>query len=115
MTLDMRNLDHGFDVSVGDVGVSIRSSSKWSKINQGELINLVEQYSDGKESTKVGEGVIIGKWVGEFRSLPPALISIEHSNDFKNKDYLSSILNNVYHGSFHEEAIVTAVIYYRTS
>lgn len=110
--LQLRNLDHGFDVPVGEVGVTVRNGHKWS-VTQGLEFNLVEQYSDPDLDDKVvGQGKVLGFWQGKFKNLPDSLLSIEHNNQCRNYFNLLHTMETAYPG-FTEDSEVTALIYER--
>ena len=116
----LKNVRHNFDVNVGDVGVTVRKGVKWSKTKHGDKLELwvcnQSHYGMCNESLgchKVGEGMVLGYWVGPYGKLPPALLSIEHNITLRDKQQLTAILKKVY-GSIKNDDIVTALIYLRT-
>lgn len=111
--MQLRNLDHGFDLKVGDVGVTIRKGYKWA-LNQGTEFDLVEQHSDEKPDEVVGTGVAIGNWLGRFKNVPNNLLKIEHNEWAQDKDTCFDMMKAGY-GDFTEDSEVTALIYERLS
>ena len=111
--MPLRNLDHGFDLTVGEVGVSVRYGNKWA-VEQGFEFDLVEQYSNPDHEDKVvGRGRALGFWRGPFNELPGNLLNIEHNFDARNYHILKDMLSYSY-PDFTEESEVTALIYERT-
>ena len=114
---DLKNINHTFDVAVGDVGCTIRKGDKWSKEPVGEGIMLwnCSKGHDGKclAGCKCeGTGVIVGSWTGKFGELPPSLVAIEHNRDARDMEVLREMMKAGY-GEINDSDLVTALIYYR--
>jgi hypothetical protein len=115
----LKNIDHTFDVALGDVGCTIRKGRKWSDAPVGEeliLMNCHQGHSGecGDECKCEGHGRVIGSWVGQLKDLPPNLLKIEHNN--KAKD-LTELMKMMYvgYGTISETDIITALLYERTA
>ena len=111
---ELKNLDHSFDISVGDIGVTIRLGNKWS-LNPGEVFHLVEQYSNERKDEYVGQGKSIGFWYGKFSELPEKLLQIEHNIEARNKEILYNMMKAGYGDQFDIDSHITALIYERVS
>lgn len=118
--VQLKNVNHGFDLEVGDVGCTIRHGYRWSNYVTGtpiELWNCKEQHHGlctEETCTRCGTGVIIGSWCGKLKELPPSLLAMEHTNDLKDYDALFTMLKKVYDDFTSEKEPVTALIYLRT-
>ena len=115
----LMNIKHGFDLKVGDVGVTVRKGDKWSRYSAGtelELWNCARGHKESCEEAgcrREGTGRILGSWVGEFGNLPPNLLSIEHNNMARDANTLKEMMV-AGDGSIGDRDIVTALIYGRT-
>lgn len=113
--LRLKNIDHDFDVDVGEIAVTIRNGLKWSeRLNIGNTIELVFQKYKGDNGVKVGEGRILGFWNGRFNTLPKSLIMLEHNRNARNEIILEKMLKTIY-PDFKNDNYVTALIYIRIS
>ena len=112
--LSLRNLDHGFDLPAGEVGVTIRSGNKWM-IEAGKTFQLVEQYSDGREERVVGKGMAVGCVHMPFKHIPGNLLKIEHNDAARDRETCLQMMRAGYGDDFTEETYCTALIYYRMS
>ena len=121
----LMNIQHSFDLKVGDVGCTIRRGSKWSKVPVGTELELwncpkahpgecTEQPLPGLQvACKCeGKGKILGSWMGKFIRLPDNLLSIEHNNQCKDFDALTDMMVRAY-PDIKLGDIVTALIYER--
>jgi rubredoxin len=115
---DLKNIDHTFDVEVGDVGCTIRKGTKWSEVPPDEhltLWNCPHPHSgdcDPFECKHEGSGNVVGFWLGEFGKLPPSLVAIEHNKSARDMDVLREMMK-VGYGKINDDDIVTALIYER--
>ena len=114
----LKNVNHKFDVGLGDVGCTIRKGIHWASTPIGEhlcLSNCSTPHSDRCHAGCYFEGFgqIIGRWVGRLDKLPPTLLSIEHNHRARDMKVLKDMLRDGY-GSIDDSNVVTAVIYIRT-
>lgn len=113
----LKNINHSFDVKLGDVGVTIRKGTKWYDKGLGTKMELrvCPKGHDGicnSLCTNAGMGEIIGRWKGAFANVPDALMSIEHNIECRNKDKCREMMERGY-GSLSPHDTVTALIYLR--
>ena len=112
--MKLRNLDHGFDLAVGDAGVTIRKGDKWA-LRRGEEFELVEQYSGDRPDEVVGKGVSLGYWVGPLCDVPANLLAIEHADGAKDWGICFEMMKAGYGDEFASDTEITAMIYLRLS
>jgi len=113
----LRNVNHGFDIDKGDVGVTVRKGSKWYDYRDNDKFELrvCPAGHNGVCNSlckKVGVGRKIGAWRGTFANLPKNLLKIEHNRKARDKETLRSMLEIAY-GSIAPNDTVTALIYVR--
>jgi hypothetical protein len=113
----LRNINHGFDIEKGDVGVTVRKGSKWYDFSTGKEFELrvCPAGHDGECNSlceKVGHGKKIGGWRGALAQLPKNLLSIEHNIEARDYEKLVLMLEKGY-GSISPSDTVTAMIYVR--
>lgn len=111
----LKNIDHSFDVPIGDVGVTIRKGEKWRNIEIGTNLTLMncKRAHKGtclKTCRHEGYGEVIGVYKFEARSIPNSLIKIEHNKEARDKEVLIKMLERAY-GKIKPMDILTAVIY----
>lgn len=115
----LKNIDHSFDVSLGDVGCTVRKGSKWydwANVGHEMELRVCPKGHDGECNSlchNAGVGKVIGWWKGELCALPPALLAMEHSIKARDKEVLRSMLEAGY-GGICDADTVTALIYIRT-
>jgi hypothetical protein len=117
----LQNINHSFDVKMGDVGVTIRKGDKWSKVPVGttlELWRCTQAHAGIPCHTDMGcqfcgEGITLGSWYGQMGVLPDALLAMEHNVDARNYSVLMGMMQDAYGEDFDETADVTALIYQR--
>ena len=117
--LYLKNVNHTFDLLVGDVGCTIRKGSKWAKVPIGETLELMNcnqphQGTCGEDCKREGTGKAIGSWLGKFQELPRNLLQIEHNIAARDIVTLKEMLE-VGYGSIAEDDIIIALVYQRTS
>lgn len=120
LRLPLQNIDHGFDVERGEIGVTIRKGTKWAHVpRDAELVlfNCGEAHSG--ECTPAtcrycGEGVKRGHWVGKMKHLPKSLLALEHNTEARDLEVLNRMMRTAYGDDFGPETVVTALIYERT-
>ena len=111
-TISLKNLDHSFDLRLGEVGVTVRAGTKW-QIDVGTKFKLVEQYTDNSMEFRVGYGKAIGWWSGKFNDVPQPLLSMEHNVAARDRWVLFNMMQAGYGDDFSGKSIVTALIYER--
>jgi len=112
--MELRNLDHGFDLKAGNVGVTIRKGVKWA-LRPGSKFALIEQHSDEEvEDEAVGSGTVLGHWSGRFDEVPANLMKIEHNDAATDPEVCLAMMKAGYGDKFTEADLVTALIYIRT-
>ena len=115
--MQLKNINHTFDVGVGDVGVTIRKGSKWYDVRECDEFELriCPKAHDGVCNSLcklVGLGKKIGNWKGTLKELPNALLKIEHNKKCRNREVLRQMLEVAYK-DVGNDTIVTALIYIR--
>ncbi len=115
----LKNIDHSFDIAVGDVGCTIRKGDHWSTIPVGTDLLLMNcsvghRGPCAADCINEGTGRILGHWKGEFGKLPPALLGIEHNVSARNFDVLREMMR-VGYGDIADGDIITALVYVRNS
>ena len=121
MSIQLKNIKHGFDVNRGDVGVTVRKGTKWSGYREGTMLDLweCEEGHPGDCATYGkclyrGSAKILGSWVGRLVELPPSLLAMEHNIEARDMSVLKMMLILGY-GQISDDDIVTALIYERVS
>jgi hypothetical protein len=114
----LRNIDHAFDVELGDVGCTVRKGTKWAEVPSGELLELMNCPTAHPDECHAGcyyEGLgeKIGHWVGPLKGLPKSLVAIEHNVKARNIVMLREMLETAY-GELNDDDIYTALLYIRT-
>lgn len=121
--MDLVNVRHGFDLSLGEVGVTIRKGEKWSMVPVGTRLNLILctaenarmcDHSPSAVCSTQGEGLTLGFWVGRYAELPLGLLAIEHNVGARDKETLDALMQQAY-GYMDENTKITALLYLRTA
>lgn len=118
--MELRNVKHGFDLVVGQVGVTVRKGEKYSKLPIGTIFELFECQSPHTGSCKdvgckaCGTGIMLGYWVGAWKDIPQGLLSLEHNIEARSKAVCERMLKEGY-GSLEPDDTVTAVLYLRNT
>ena len=115
----LKNVNHTFDVEVGDVGCTIRKGPKWSEVPIGEPLCLMyclrpHQGACDESCEHRGGGRVVGSWLGKLKDLPSTLLKMEHNRQARNKEVLISMLRAGY-GRISDDDIITALVYFRAS
>ncbi|MDC1300025.1 hypothetical protein N8Z24_00805 [bacterium] len=116
--MKLKNINHGFDTEVGEIGCTIRKGDKYTKIPIGTTFELYDCPTAHKDScgwgcTKQGKGLMLGHWCGPWKDVPESLMKIEHNIKARDRAVCEQMLK-VGYGSIDPDDTVTAVIYLRT-
>ena len=123
----LKNVEHDFEVAVGDAGVTVRLGAKWQAAATGEVVELwlCDEPHDGDCPIELpdadraplcdqrGHGKILGWWTGAFTDLPVSLRLIEHEMMARTSKGLYDSMRRAYGDAFGSDSIVTALIYAR--
>lgn len=121
--LPLKNIQHDFEVEIGDVGVTVRKGSKWAdSVDMGltdvELINCGEPHTGDCTQEKgcvyCGTAQLLGYWYGSLENIPKGLLALEHEKASRTYEGLLYSLKRAY-GEFDEKDFFTALIYLRIS
>lgn len=107
----IENLNHTFDLEVGEIGVTIRKGIKWYlHSNLSDRVELVENFNGVRKT--VGLGKIIGYWIGEYHNIPEPLVRMEHNKKARSRKVLHKMMVKAY-GKIENTDYVIAVLYIR--
>lgn len=120
-SMPLQNINHSFDIPMGDVGVTIRKGDKWDKVPVGTSLMLWRCTHahpgvichDDIGCRFCGSGTTLGSWYGEMVNLPASLLSMEHNVEARDYNILMGMMQDAYGQDFDENTDVTALIYKR--
>ena len=126
---ELKNVQHGFDLEVGDIGVTVRKGVLWAK--RARLRDFVQLWEcpephgescavlrgTGKQCVLHGAGQMLGCWIGLLDALPPQLLALEHEIESRTMMGLMSSLERAYGKATvdDDKQEWTALIYVRTA
>ena len=115
----LQNVNHTFDVEVGETGFTVRKGRKWyDKCRTGDIVELWECKRNHRGNCKhefcrfSGEGEITHITLERLKNLSPELLMFEHNRDCRDYEKLKNTLIKVY-GTFDDDEIVTLLFYKR--
>ena len=129
--LQLKNVQHDFDVVPGDVGVTVRLGPKWAKAYDDEPGRFVDLWqcerphdgacpetvsNEGGYGTRcLGRGTarLIGYWYGKLAYVPAGLLTLEHEREARELSGLLTSLARAYGSRVTWDSEVTALIYER--
>ncbi len=108
------NVEHDFDVEVGEVGVTLRRGDKWFKVPAGTQLLLIRRDGSGDSAQEgvQGTGEVVGHWYGRLMDLPARVIEKEHEPSSRLYTGLLASLRRAY-GEIAEQEMFTALVYRR--
>lgn len=112
----LKNVEHEFDVAVGQIGVTVRRGFKWAQVPRGTTVELYYQHSPEKGLSDEFRGTaeVVGHWVGQLHNIPARVIEMEHEASSRLYSGLVESLKRGY-GPFEENEYFTALFYRRVT
>ena len=113
----LKNVQHPF-TAPGNVATTVRLSERYKHMPVGqefELWECAQGHPGGCPEPGCqyhGRGVLVGRWEGPLKNIPPSLLSIEHEPEARELEGLLASLRRGY-GAVDPEGWCWVLIYYR--